>query len=228
MDELIKEYVEETYVYEQQINFDKFREKISKKQFNNKLKYLRKNIHKSEINKKIKTFISNKGVDYTINEIKDKIINDDLFAANFIKNESKQNMYEKIQYYNLKRLGFNCEKLPCKGKNMKYFKNGELINYKPDSGCKSIDFKINYKNRIILIFAKYTKEAGGAQDNQANDAILFLKNANLYTKNNNNNFEFWFLGDGEYYQKKLFQNRIKDFLTDKVKFHTSNSVKDEL
>lgn len=64
-------------------------------------------------------------------------------------------------------------------------------------GHKTIDFNIRLANGKNLMAAhKYTKDTGGAQDNQGNDLLDFAINANSYT---GDEYIFVAIGDGEYY-----------------------------
>jgi len=201
---------------------------ISKLMYKDKLKYVRENIDNEEIEKKIYTFIENTGTYIDITEIKNEIKNSDLFCANFMKNLGRQNIYEKLQFFILKKYGKKIKNLPTSGNNVRFVYNSTITKIAPkktQSSVKSIDFLEETNGLNINYFCKFTKEVnGGAQDNQSNDAILFLEESNKYIQNNNDNNRFVLLADGDYYQTNKFKSETMHLLNDKVKIHTINSI----
>ena len=97
--------------------------------------------------------------------------------------------------------------LPAGGKNAKYIVGGEIVGQeerkKAERAVKSIDAEgtINLPDSKIHVYfsLKYTKDSGGAQDNQYADLISFLKEG---TKSKEKDVYFIALADGEYYQKR--------------------------
>ncbi|AXK51609.1 hypothetical protein [Spiroplasma alleghenense] len=76
----------------------------------------------------------------------------------------------------------------------------------PDSirkKSKSMDFKFNYKDlkTDFYVFHKYTKESGGAQDNQKNDVIFSMQSAKSPYPCEKN-FVVFYICDGEYYDEQ--------------------------
>jgi len=224
MDTLIKNNIDKID-FTKEINLVDLKNQITKESFNFKVDYVRKNIDKEEIIKKIDTYIINSGIDVSIEDVQNEILKNDFFAATFIKDSAKQNIYEKLQLEILKKIGFDVEKLPTTGNNRLFVYNNNLNSDKPTVG-KSIDFKVKKGDKNIYIFAKFTKDVGGAQDNQAQDAKHFLMESSKYVDHNNDNSEFWFLGDGEYYIQNF--NDLNDYLSDRVKIHNINTIKSEL
>jgi hypothetical protein len=132
-----------------------------------------------------------------------KIKKDDIVAANFIKDPGRQNFYENqaLAFLNSMNSVRSATKLPAGGSNAQYIIDGKLGHSRDFSRIgenKSIDFEVILEdNSRILLSAKYTKDEGGAQDNQFNDLKNFIKNAEKYPKND---VKFAALADGSYYQ----------------------------
>lgn len=210
------------------IDLNILKNKVSKLLNSDKMDYVRKNVDSPEINQKIETFLINTGLNNTVEECKIEITNNDLFCAWFIKDTGKQNVYEKLQFNILKNLyGKNINKIPSTGKNSKFINENKISN-KQETSTKSLDFIENYNGLMIYYFGKYTKDTvGGAQDNQASDALSFLKDAYNYTNNINDNLRFVLLCDGDYYKSEKFKNLANPYLTNKVKLHDINSIKNE-
>jgi hypothetical protein len=127
-----------------------------------------------------------------------------LFGANFIKEPSRQNVYEKTALRLLKELtsdeDLKVQKLPNKGPNSLYVIKGVVKNNLSKSKRKqqkSIDFEITLTNLTIYIAHKYTGLSGGSQDNQKNDLSGFISHAN---KNKDSNIKFLAIADGPYYK----------------------------
>ena len=100
--------------------------------------------------------------------------------------------------------------LPKNSTKSLYIANGLIIdknNLSTNNHTKSIDFQWKYLKFNIYATHKYTKESGGAQDNQYKDIISFLEHAKQHTKGEN---LFVAICDGEYYLKN---NRLNDLKT---------------
>lgn len=205
-----------------------FKNKISRISYLEKMDYVRTHLNDEEIIKKIKTHIINTGADFTIEDLQYEITNNDYVCSHFIKDTGRQNVYEHLQFNILKYIfKKSIISLPSGGKNCKYVYNSMISNVKPPT-VKSIDFEEVYDDLTIYYFSKYTKDVnGGAQDNQGADAINFIIEANKYVINNNDNNRFVLLGDGDYYQTLHFKNTVRDYLNDKVKVHTINTILSE-
>lgn len=125
---------------------------------------VRKNIHLSNYQFKIQSFAEKTG--YSIEDITNKILEDDMFAYFFAKDPKKQNFIEKLVGTLL-----GVEKLPASGKNcIRFTTDGNIVYLNQGDVSKSADFYING----VYYTQKYTHEAGGAQDNQYNDVRDFL------------------------------------------------------
>ncbi|GMO67412.1 MAG: hypothetical protein Ta2D_12990 [Rickettsiales bacterium] len=142
---------------------------------------------------------------YSYNEIKDKIKNDEIFRCIFIKEPSKQNLYQNLAATYIKSLENveNFEVLASGGKNAIYLTNGKIFTGKDlkdkSKDIKSIDFKWKKGETTFYASHKYTKDEGGSQDNQYEDIQKFLRNV---IDNNEKNTIFLAICDGEYYQTK--------------------------
>jgi len=151
-------------------NFSVLVENEKKKARKENLINVRKDIDKKWVLEKINNFIENRDSDYTVQQIIDQIMKNDLVAEMFAKDPSKQNISEKLC-----SLYLNWKLLPQSGKQaVRFNTDGNIVATKTLGGGKCADFFI--KNRYIT--QKYTgKNTGGAQDNQMEDVITFLINA---------------------------------------------------
>ncbi len=132
-----------------------------------------------------------------------RILQDNLFANNFAKDPAKQSIHQKTAAAYIESIidVVNFIQLPAGGKRARYVgEDGMMyIGEKKNKGLtKSIDFYWEYDGKQYYAAHKYTKDEGGAQDNQANDLSSFLKNA---SKSKLENTIFLAIGDGAYYQK---------------------------
>ncbi|MCL2040158.1 MAG: hypothetical protein FWG85_06990 [Bacteroidetes bacterium] len=180
----------------------------------------------SDMKIKIQKFADKFG--YSYNEIEGKIVNDEIFRCVFSKEPSKQNLYQTLAatFINSLPMVENFEILASGGKNAVYIENGklftgiDLINKAKE--VKSIDFSWNVGKIKFYASHKYTKDSGGAQDNQYLDIQNFLKNAR---DNNSKDTIFLAICDGKYYQKKDSQTndetkilRLKRLTDNKTSF----------
>ena len=161
--------------------------------------------------RKIQTYCDKTGYDF--DEVVKKINNDEMFAVTFATDPARQNLYENLAGDYIKSIEFieDFQKLPHSGKDALYIVRGSVINgkTKSDSGgtteAKSIDFYWEYKNKKFYAFHKYTRESGGAQDNQYNDMKSFIENAN---NSANQNHFFFAIADGAYFDTQNGQAGI--------------------
>ncbi len=100
------------------------------------------------------------------------------------------------------------------------------------NASKTIDFEWNTGTIKCYASHKYTKNSGGAQDNQYKDIRNFMKNIR---DNNTPNILFFAICDGNYYQNLSRSNMSKmqilnrDFVkNDKLKALTINELSDHL
>lgn len=135
------------------------------------LQELLDNIDAPENEIKIINFLKEKSfeepTEENINKIKDKIMNDKYFALCFIKSPIRQNLEEKLVFEYI-----GLPKLPAYGKNcIRFNPDGDIVHENSSKTTKSADSKIG----DWYITQKYTKDFGGAQDNQYKDVVDFIK-----------------------------------------------------
>jgi len=123
------------------------------------------------------------------------------FAAHFIKDPGRQNFYENqaLEYLKSHSTFDKVVKLPASGNDSLLIINGRLLRRKEIQNAenhKTIDFHAITNDINLYIAHKYTAEAGGAQDNQYNDLINFITQANQYIGDS----YFIALADGSYYK----------------------------
>ena len=149
---------------------------------------------------------------YSFEEIRQKIIDDEIFRCVFAKDPAKQNLYQTIAGKYISSLEFvkNFQILPASGANALFLDNGKILSGKElknkSKETKSIDFYWEVGKNKFYATHKYTHEDGGAQDNQYIDVQTFLKNA---FNNDDKNTYFLAICDGEYYLHKDTQTNCK-------------------
>ena len=125
---------------------------------------VRQNINHADYQLKVINFSEKTG--FSVEDIVNKIMTDDMFVFFFAKDPKKQNFTEKLVAELLK-----VEKLPASGKNcIRFNQDGDIVATNNGDVSKSADFYING----VYYTQKYTYESGGAQDNQYNDVRDFL------------------------------------------------------
>ena len=178
-------------------------EKEYKKQMRKNNKDVLNQLDSDSMKVKIDNFAEKNG--FNPKEVRDNIKNNEMFRSVFAKDPAKQNFYQNkaAEYISTMNNVKNFKVLPTNGDNAKYIINGnisegkELKNKNQDT--KSIDFYFEYGKYNIYASHKYTKNEGGAQDNQYKDVQEFLKNSR---DNNSKYTKFIAICDGDYYQHK--------------------------
>ena len=162
-----------------------------------------------DLEKKILGYIERNGLNESVAQIKDEIVEKRLFAACFAKDPSKQNIAERIQLRELKPYGV--EKLPNTGPNALYLIDGKI---QPPPAIKGIHKSIDatYGDRYMTL--KYTKVEGGSQDNQKNDVINFIENSGDH--------KVAAIIDGPYYQTDGIQKEFAQYKSDRVFIGTTD------
>ena len=148
------------------MNFTTHIEQIFIQQRKQNILELRESINASWVEEKIANYITNWGEQFSVEEIKAQILSNDLVASFFAKDPKKQNIPEKEAEKILQT-----KKLPASGKNCIRFNDKGDIVFTAAGATKSADFLYNG----YYATQKYTTSLGGAQDNQRNDVIDFLK-----------------------------------------------------
>lgn len=197
-------------------------EELYKERVKENIQVLRDNINDKSVSLKIKKWAEK----YELHPkyVKYKVAMDDVFALNFIKEPSRQNFHEDAAAYEIMKWNIveEFKKLDKGGDNSKVIDNGEVISLKDITTSKlitkTIDFQWDIVNQttgeVFICYAshKYTKDSGGAQDNQYNDIKIFMEHAK---ENKNRNELFFAICDGKYYQ-------IKQKISDKTKLELLN------
>lgn len=158
--------------------------------------------------------------DLPIDFIKHKILKDNIFAINFVKDPSKQTFHQNLAAKFISEIEGveDFKTLPAGGKSALYIVNGilgtedEVIK----GSSKSIDFYWKYKDYECYAAHKYTDMDGGSQDNQYADLTNFLANA---SKSRYENKLFFAIGDGRYYQRK--HTKTKNDCSSKIEYMNS-------
>jgi len=169
-----------------------------KKKLYNNILLVRNEIDNPDYVFKIKNHAEKYGEEY--DDVKYKIMTDDMYTKIFAKDPAKQNIYENLAAEFISKLNGveNFKKIP---NNTKMFVvNGEITS-KRLNDVKSIDFYFNIGERHFYLSHKYIKaKNGGAQDNQYNDIRNFLRNCNKVVGGNN---YFIAICDGPYFDSKI-------------------------
>lgn len=164
-----------------------------------------KQLQKEIDTKQTKTKIDNWAKKFQLNplEVRQKIIDDDIFSLHYIIEPARQSFHEKLAAGYIKKFPnvSNFENLPNSGKNALVVHGGSIIPKKESqsNAGKTVDFEWDTDGYKCYASHKYTKDGGGAQDNQYNDLRDFMENSR---QNNNDNIRFFAICDGEYYQHK--------------------------
>lgn len=137
------------------------------------IKEVQEQINEPWVQAKIKNYLLRFPGISTKSEIENLIKSNAVFASFFCKDPSKQNISEKMAEKILKT-----KKLPPSGKNSVHFDSAGNITSQTLGNTKSADFYIDG----MYATQKYTVEDGGAQGNQKNDVIEFLRKGSIQHK----------------------------------------------
>ena len=155
------------------------------------------------------------------------ILSDDVAASAFAKSASRQRTAEKAQleYMQFER-GIRVERLPSTGYNSVRIQEGELVKGNVPrivGSTKTMDAISDNHHTIDYLYQKFTDGFGGAQDNQAMDAIRFLEAAHGYVATHDDRVRFVAILDGGYYIRHW--GVFTDFQSNRVLVETSDSYK---
>ena len=155
------------------MNFTAYVQEAKKKARLANIDEVRKDIDKPWVQEKIKNHIEAFDGVMTEAEVRDAILTNIIVASKFCKDPGKQNISEKLA---IEVLGV--KKLPSQGKNcIRFNDNGDIVSTS-SGNTKSADFMYGE----YYATQKYTDGEGGAQDNQRNDVIDFLKRGSIKHK----------------------------------------------
>lgn len=143
-------------------------------------------------------------IDFTEAEVMEEVIKSKaFFRATILPEPGRQGVHEKALDAYIKTevpLLTNSLMLPKSGPKARWFNSGQVVASNPKNDTKSIDLQaeIIKNDEIIPVFGicKYTKDGGGAQDNQHADVVSTLKHCTKDQK-----FLTIALLDGGYYLK---------------------------
>ncbi|MHA1344043.1 MAG: hypothetical protein ACTSQG_08660 [Promethearchaeota archaeon] len=140
-------------------------------------------------------------------------------AVRLAKDPKRQNIYELIFLEFLRSKGRNINKLPSGGNNALFLTAESIIKGKPKSAdiesTKSLDFCEKIGDKKYYYYHKFTKDEGGAQDNQYIDLQTFVRIAKKYCMNNNDNNYFVAVPDDPFYNDE--RKRYLEVLAGKFK-----------
>jgi hypothetical protein len=176
------------------MDFEKL--KVVERQKN--INILREQINDKWIKTKIENYLNrNYYLDLTIEDIKKRILEDDLTASFFIKDPKTQNFTEKLIADKVKKISI-IENFKNYSSNVKLFLYDGEVQSERNYNLKSIDYSIKCKGKRIYITQKYTTGNGGSQDNQFIDVLNFLEKSKI---KKGSNLIAMALVDGSYYTK---------------------------
>ncbi len=151
------------------------------------------------LSKRVNTFASR--FDFVVESIEEKIRKDEVFRAVFAKDPGKQKIHENIAARFIEQMqgvvGFQQlghDALVVFGGRVETRK--AVLAAGAGATAKTIDFEWISNGRKIYASHKYTKQSGGAQDNQYKDLQLFIREAN---ESNLKDTYFLAIADGDYY-----------------------------
>jgi hypothetical protein len=134
---------------------------------------VRREIDKPWVQKKIANHVAAFDGIMSAEEVREAILTSVIVASKFCKDPGKQNISEKLA---AEVLGL--PKLPASGRNsIRFTDSGDIVSTAAGN-TKSADFIWNG----YYTTQKYTDCEGGAQDNQRNDVIDFLKRGSIKHK----------------------------------------------
>ena len=175
--------------------------------------------------KKIRTYC--KKYNLTRADVIASILSDDVAASVFAKSASRQRTAEKAQLEYMQYVrGIRVERLPASGHNSMRLQGGEIVKGnvpKTVDSTKTFDAVSDNHHTIDYIYQKFTNGFGGAQDNQAMDAIRFLEAAHEYVETHDDRVRFVAILDGSYYGRHW--NVFRSFRNSRVLVETSDSYK---
>ena len=142
--------------------------------------------------------------DESFEGVRAKILEDSLFAIFFAKDPSKQRFHEKLVAQYIEGLPI-VEEFRVLPNSALVIVEGSVKQQKEAqeeglrSLTKTIDFQWRCQGKRFYASHKYTKEGGGAQENQYKDLRAFLEEAN---KSRESHTYFLAIADGDFYKGK--------------------------
>lgn len=198
-------------------------EELKKIQRYSNLKIIRDEINSKWVKEKIRKHLErNPHLKYSIEQVKEIVLSDDLVASFFIKDPGRQNIGENT-ISNLVSSIDLIKSFINHPSNVSLFVVNGKITSKRKEGIKSIDFEWTTNEKKVYATQKYTVGTGGAQDNQYNDVRIFLQNCI-------GNVEHFFVAivDGNYYTERKINDLRNEFERDNIKITGVNNLRDVL
>lgn len=129
--------------------------------------------------RRIQTFASRFG--FEVEELREKILADPIFAATFTKEPRRQGFHERTaaDWINALPQVRQFERLPQGGKNawcVSVDGGIRMTKDNPDTASKALDFKWMTGETTFWAMHKYTRESGGNQDSQFKEMKDLLRN----------------------------------------------------
>ncbi len=195
------------------------------------VKNVQTNPHEAE--EKIKNHVERWPNNCSIESILKKIKTDPEIATFFAKDPAKQNEAETLVSELIKQNPTinNFKVLPKAGiKSIRIGIDGNFIygnktqnnktSNKIENATKSVDFYFEIDTDIYYCTQKFTRGAGGSQDNQCHDVINFLTYGSRNTSNDESRY-FVAILDGDYFNSKKIDEINETFNTYTNVFATS-------
>ena len=174
-------------------------EKLYKEALRYNVKNVKEDLRTGKLEQKIKNFCEK--FDMAEKEVLGQIKSNKVVACLFAIDPNKQNFYETTAAGFIEEIpgvnGFNkhCNKVIAKGGVLTT--NAELKASDTASATKEINFEWRFGGLQFYAYHKYTKEEGGAQDNQRRRLQTFIEGSNTTRLGKTH---FIAIADGEYYQ----------------------------
>lgn len=192
-----------------------YEEEINKKRIKNleEIKNLIRNTEKYiDLPNWLKTKIKNEVKKYSNTFSEEDVFREIKESENIIrhyqKDPIKQGFHQNLAYMHLfKNLSDIVDIKPPELLKNTYLTSSGILTTEELRGnkaiSKSIDFIIYGKYNVYAITHKYTKEAGGSQDNQYQDLVKFLQCSPKNPKYMGKDLIVAAIADGDYYRNKI-------------------------
>jgi hypothetical protein len=189
------------------------------------------------IYKKIKDVSQKRGIDVD-QVVKECELSSILVGELFAKDPGRQTLHQGAAEEYMKKWTLQCHMenftlLKSGGGTSKHLTGGRVVSEQEMGGSKktnkSIDFEWSYTGLLskpIRFYAthKYTKQDGGAQDNQRKDIETFIESTHTSKDTKEEYVYFFAIGDGPYY-KKPYEAGSKQTRLEELQTHASQNGK---
>lgn len=166
------------------------------------LEVIRKQINQSWVKKKINSYLDRMGNIFTVEQVKQQILENDIVASFFAKEPGRQNISEELvqKYLKIKKLSGQGEE------DIRFDRTG---NIHIGEGSKALYTKnADFYLHNVYITQKYTgRSTGGAQDNQFKEVVDFLTCGSI-------NYKVGALVDGWYWEENGKKDELIEAFAD--------------